>query len=168
MTSLSLPFHTFKRLDGLKAGPIKLGIVADDESWWNIAKPAVEARMQRYSQEENSFTLLSVCEQRSSILERNIDECQGQLEELSFGSGAEIQEGTTAATLRSKLDGLQSELEDEQCRLRKQKEENIRRRHNFCPFIIALLRALATNQGVLEGLIERAKERKGISQGTKR
>jgi len=148
----------------LKAGPIKLGVVADDDSWWNIARPAVEARMQRYSQEENSFTLLSVCEQRSSILERNIAECLGQLEELSFGSGAEIQ----IAMLRSKLDGLQSELEDERCRLQKQREENIRRRHNFCPFIIALLRALATNQGVLEGLIERAKERKNISQGTKK
>lgn len=54
---------------------------------------------------------------------------------------------------------LQTELE----RRRTQKAENIRRRHNYVPFIVELLRCLAED-GKLVPLVKEAQERKKLKQ----
>ena len=110
--------------------------------------------MRRYSSDENSFTLLSVCEERGPILERDIAECQMQMAALSAGSEDLLR-------LQQRLDGLQSDLADERLRLQKQKEENVRRRHNFCPMIVSLLKALAAKGNTLQGLVDSARKRRG-------
>ena len=49
-------------LDGLKAGPVFLGSIPEDDSastWTTVAGPAIEARMGRYSATETHFALMS-------------------------------------------------------------------------------------------------------------
>ena len=56
-------------MDGLKAGPVVLGqyttpanTTADSNTnnWLSVAKAHIEERMQRYSETETSFALLSI------------------------------------------------------------------------------------------------------------
>ena len=138
-----VPFRgSVYELDGLKAGPIKLGDVTAGSSWWDVARPAIEERIARYSAEEVSFALLSVCEERRAILERGIAAASAD------------------SSSSSRLQELQAELADELVRLQKQKEENQRRRHNFTPFIISLIRALAVKGDALDKLVDAARARR--------
>jgi ubiquitin carboxyl-terminal hydrolase L5 len=73
-------------LDGLKSGPIHLGLFLpsssfykpllssgdynkDAMSWLDIARPAIEERMARYSASETHFVLLSLGPKKSKVLE---------------------------------------------------------------------------------------------------
>ena len=135
--------------------------------------------MSRYSASETHFALLSVGEQRKTILETELSAMtirlsaldlavrtgEGKSSVLSDGfliaDGADAiaqQRGSTLAALES----LKGELEDEFTKLRKQKEENVRRRHNYVPMAIALLRQLAGKRK-LAGLITAAEQRRAVN-----
>lgn len=46
-----IPFRgCIYEVDGLKAGPIKLGDVCSSEPWWTVARPAIEERISRWEQ----------------------------------------------------------------------------------------------------------------------
>lgn len=49
-------------LDGLKAGPVKLGTYTDYDSWIQVAKESIQERIHLYEGAEIRFTLLAVCE----------------------------------------------------------------------------------------------------------
>jgi ubiquitin carboxyl-terminal hydrolase L5 len=120
-------------LDGLKPGPIVLGDAGED--WWNVARPAIEARMARY--EDKRSCLLSVCRSKSSRL-------QEQISEVTAAGGDSVH-----------LQDLQRDLSEEMAWKAKQAEENVRRRHNFTPFVVALLKGLA-KKGALQPMIDAA------------
>lgn len=124
-------------LDGLKPGPILLGDAGDD--WWNTAKPAIEARMARY--EDITSCLLSVC--RSKIVR-----LQEEMDTLRAAGG---NDGRVAE--------LASDIESELQVKAKQAAENVRRRHNFTPFVIALLKGLA-RKGALQPMVDKAVEKR--------
>lgn len=52
-------------IDGLKRGPINLG-EAESSRWLDVARPAIEDRMARYSAAETHFALLSLNPKRSA------------------------------------------------------------------------------------------------------
>jgi ubiquitin carboxyl-terminal hydrolase L5 len=214
-------------LDGLKRGPIKLGyshslalsvslsIVQTPlllsgncdqaSSWLDIARPAIEERMARYSAAETHFVLLSLGPKRSTLLEQQISDLQSRLDSLelvlSTGEGLSThlndgyQVGDTVENVSVQKEevslsslylclslslsvslsppslpcvslslcgqishtivSLTSELEEEQKKLKRQAEENIRRKHNYLPFVCRLVEVLAA-KGQLAGLIQSA------------
>jgi len=117
-------------LDGLKAGPICLGEVPEgsDQHWWQVAKSTIEAKMARHSAEITSV-LLSICKKKATVLQERITE-------LSARMGEE----NVSASIAS----LQSELQEEHAKLKQQREDNVRRRFNFTPFILELVKILAS------------------------
>ncbi len=143
------------RIDGLKQGPINLGDFGDD--WLAVARPAIEARMNRYSSSETHFALLSIKQKRSSALQNEIAVLQSQLDSLSVDSPETEQ-------VRTQLYHLRNELEDDLSNQERQRQENIRRRHNYIPFIMVILKALA-GRGKLQPMVEAAK-RKAETQRT--
>lgn len=168
-----LPFQgVIYELDGLKGGPIALGETTSGQDWWSIARPAIEERMARYSAAETHFTLLTICESRRSVILNQsclkqahavaVEEAivAGDYSCLVLDDGfilANSAEGLEAqqAQLASDLELLHSELLQEEDRLKEQREENVRRKHNFVPFIVTLLRQLAAKK-LLSGLVSKA------------
>merc|ERR1719244_313471 len=117
-------------LDGLKAGPVDLGPAGDD--WTDNVRPIIEARMQKYQQGEIHFNLMAIIQDRT--LRYN-----NQLKALSGMS-------------------IDSQLAEEENKRAKWKTENIRRRHNYLPLIMELLRSLAS-RGELLPIYNKAKEK---------
>jgi len=120
-------------LDGLKEGPIDHGPAGDQ--WTETVRPIIEARMQRYKEGEIHFNLMGVVEDKLTKYNRML-------------SGSD-------AALVSRVQML---LAEEQARRARWKTENIRRRHNYLPLIMELLRSLAS-RGELLPLYNKAKEK---------
>lgn len=135
-------------LDGLKAGPIDLGVVPADTEWTDVVRPIIEKRIQRYSEGEIHFNLMAIVSDRKMIYERQIETIQKQIEEA--GMETDLQQ--------SQILRLKSLIEEEDNKRRQYKIENIRRKHNYLPLIVEILKILA-KEGKLMPLYEQAKER---------
>lgn len=148
-------------IDGLKPGPVLHGAITSD--WLQVAKPAIEARMQRYASSETHFALLTVRPSRSVLLQQEIQVLQERLTSMSIAEEGDVM----MSELRSQLDDLQSRLSYELSNQERQRQENIRRKHNYIPFVMTLLRLLA-KKGLLQGMIDNAKTRSEATVGVKR
>ncbi|KAK7879530.1 hypothetical protein WMY93_033761 [Mugilogobius chulae] len=68
-------------LDGLREGPIDLGVCNQDD-WISAVHPVIEKRIQKYSEGEIRFNLMAIVSDRKMIYERKITELQTQLTEV--------------------------------------------------------------------------------------
>lgn len=133
-------------IDGLKAGPIKLGDI-NDSSWLNVAKPAIEARMARYSASETHFALMSIGKMRSTFLQEKITNLEEQLLALEDTDADDSADQISMLSLE--IENLRAQLDDESKKKKKQKEENCRRKHNYIPFIMKLIGCLAEKDALM-------------------
>ncbi|XP_058834150.1 ubiquitin carboxyl-terminal hydrolase isozyme L5 [Topomyia yanbarensis] len=135
-------------LDGLKEGPIDLGAVGAGEDWINVVRPIIEKRIQKYSEGEIHFNLMAIVSDRQQIYQRQIDQ-------LLQSSGDDEMETDTK---QNEITRLRLLIEDEIAKRKRYRVENIRRKHNYLPLIVELLKILAQN-GQLMPLYEKAKQR---------
>lgn len=136
-------------LDGLKQGPIDLGPIPENMTWTEAMKPIIENRMQRYNDGEIHFNLMAVISDRQKLYQKQIDILLNPTTNTMGGVDEEVE--TEIAKLRSLIE----------CEIEKRKRyriENIRRKHNFLPFIIELFKLLG-QRGQLVPIYENAKKR---------
>lgn len=139
-------------LDGLKDGPVDLG-AAPQETWMSHMKPILERRMMKYSAEEIHFNLMAVVSDRKILYTKKLDEAKQRKAELMQTDTESVE----AAALDAEIAEYTNLLSQEEEKVYKYRNENTRRRHNYLPFIMELLRTLA-KKGELMPLAEKAKE----------
>lgn len=135
-------------LDGLKEGPIDHGAIASGQSWLDVVRPIIDRRIKKYSAGEIHFNLMALVSDRQMIYQRQIDAL------LSDG-GDDVDMSATVASEVAKLRQL---IEDEMAKTKRYQIENIRRKHNYLPLIVELLKMLG-EQGQLLPIYEKAKAR---------
>merc|ERR1719348_1250131 len=131
-------------LDGLKEGPVDLGAVPKDSDWTDAARPVIEQRMKKFSEGEIHFSLLALVSDRKMALEKRMAELTNSSMDVD-GKDEELRE-------------IRLQVEEEEAKRRCQRVENVRRRHNYLPFIMALLKA-AAKEKLLVPLYQKAKEK---------
>lgn len=131
-------------LDGMKEGPVDLGAVPKDSDWTDIVRPVIEQRMKKYSEGEIHFSLLAMVSDRKLALEKRITELTTSSMDVD-GKEEELHE-------------LRLQMEEEEAKRSLQRVENVRRRHNYLPFIMALLKA-AAKEKLLVPLYQKAKDK---------
>jgi len=174
-----IPFEgRLYELDGLKAGPIDLGDCTD-EDWLDKAKPEIQKRIERYSRSEIRFNLMALTINRLSAYASQIAELEKKKEDLAVHiSAAEAAQPTNTdeplEILRARLQEVETKLQECQEGVAEEEEkrhqwklENIRRRHNYIPFIMQMLRILA-EKGELVTLIEQAKQKEAQKKKEKK
>jgi len=97
----------------------------------------------RYSEGEIHFNLMALVPDRKMLWQKEIEKLQSQ---------------PISPDVQSELQRLLALCDDEDCKRKRQKIENIRRKHNYLPMIVQLLRMLA-EKGQLQPLYEKAKQR---------
>jgi len=127
-------------LDGLKAGPVDLGPAGDD--WTDNVRPIIEARMQKYQQGEIHFNLMAIIQDRT----------------LRYNNQLKALSGMSIDSQMAEVARIEMLLAEEENKRAKWKTENIRRRHNYLPLIMELLRSLAS-RGELLPIYNKAKEK---------
>ena len=138
-------------LDGLQEGPIRVAD-ANDENWGQAMHSAVSARMTELSQLDTtgsgqgiSFALMAVVQDPIVVLQQKL---------------------VAARIAKTPILMLQEELAAAEAERAKGVLENIRRRHNYIPALVALFRALA-EKGKLQGIVDGAKKREADRKAAK-
>jgi len=156
-------------LDGLKNGPILLG-ECTNANWLDKVRPAIQARIQKYSQKEIRFNLLGLIQNKKEGFTHKI----GLLNKRKAAINSKLSGGATMDTsdeheiplptstdeLKHELKAVESEIkdfeqgiQDEEARYAKWRAENVRRKHNYVPFVYNFLKLLA-ERGKLSGLMD--------------
>nr|XP_011744761.2 ubiquitin carboxyl-terminal hydrolase isozyme L5 isoform X13 [Macaca nemestrina] len=146
-------------LDGLREGPIDLGACNQDD-WISAVRPVIEKRIQKYSEGEIRFNLMAIVSDRKMIYEQKIAELQRQLAEEPMDTD---QGNSMLSAIQSEVAKNQMLIEEEVQKLKRYKIENIRRKHNYLPFIMELLKTLAEHQQLIP-LVEKAKEKQNAKK----
>lgn len=136
-----IPFqgHVYE-MDGLRPGPVYIGEVPVSDvtsAWMDVARPAIEARMQRAN--DIKSVLLALGRSKEAMLTARLQAGAGDADDLQ--------------------DSINIELLECRENRKRQREENVMRRHNFFPFILQLARRLA-QKGKLAPLVDAAKAKK--------
>lgn len=124
-------------LDGLQTGPVSVGAykidydsegkTSSDLSWLDVAREAIQQRIERYSMSEIKFNLMAVCKDRRLGIQARMN----NLLAAGLAEGDEM------------LEDLRVQLLEEEAKRQRWKEENERRRHNYLPLFLEILRAYA-------------------------
>ncbi|TMW69292.1 hypothetical protein Poli38472_001448 [Pythium oligandrum] len=129
-------------LDGLREGPICLGDVPDAsnrESWLRVATPVIQQRIEKYAASEIRFNLLALIRNRIQMYQDR---------------AAELMEQEQTPEIAEMLEQLQSAVTSEESKRKNWALENARRKHNYIPFIVQMLKLLAEKKE-LEPLIKK-------------
>lgn len=142
-------------LDGLKGGPIRLSDIPENGSWLLPVTEIIKERINRYVASEIRFNLLEVTQDLRSEWRARIAE----IEKIMNGEDTGEARPMETEKLESELFELKQKLSSEDEKFRAWKEENIRRRHNYVPFLMNSLKKLA-ERGYLVPLMESAEKKK--------
>ncbi|XP_076231548.1 ubiquitin carboxy-terminal hydrolase L5 [Calliopsis andreniformis] len=123
-------------LDGLKEGPVDLGPCPPGDQWVQAAKPIIQKRINKYNEGEIHFNLMAI------VSDRRLH----YLQQLEYAFDA------------TEYERLEALINAEIRKSERYRMENIRRKHNYLPLIMELLKILA-KEGKLVPLYQRAKER---------
>jgi ubiquitin carboxyl-terminal hydrolase L5 len=132
-------------LDGLKEAPIDLGAIPNGSEWTDVVKPVLEKRMMKYSEGEIHFNLMALVSDKKLTYE---SELQVLLQDASMDSDE----------LNYRIKELESLIEDEDRKRLAYRKENVRRKHNYLPFIMELLKTLS-DEGKLVELVKQASDK---------
>jgi ubiquitin carboxyl-terminal hydrolase L5 len=150
-------------LDGLKKGPINLG-PCTEEDWLEKVCPEIQKRIEKYARSEIRFNLMAIIKNRVTVYKEQIQDFENQKADVNTRL-MDLQEGPEADNLKQQLALLNDQIStcQEAIKLEEDKRknwrlENIRRKHNYIPFIMNMLKILA-EKGQLVDLVERAKSK---------
>eukprot|EP01095_Lingulamoeba_sp_RSL-Kostka_P000508 TRINITY_DN107_c1_g1_i1.p1 TRINITY_DN107_c1_g1~~TRINITY_DN107_c1_g1_i1.p1 ORF type:complete len:351 (-),score=124.20 TRINITY_DN107_c1_g1_i1:156-1208(-) len=170
-------------LDGLQEGPIDLG-ECTLENWLQKATPAIQQRIEKYSQSEIRFNLMAIIKNKQQVYQQELDQLttrldksKNKLENLEKDNNSQNNNNedtemedvndtplpdtkeeleTLILELGQQIDFAKARLNDEKEKYKRWKIENERRKFNYIPFIIKFLSILAEKNELLP-LIESSK-----------
>lgn len=154
-----IPFNgRLYELDGLQNGPIDHG-ECDEKNWLDVVIPIIENRIAVYSQAEVGFNLMAVIKNTKKVCLEEIEKLKVRKDELLSGDGMDVEgKDESIRLIDDEIEALTMRISNEEMKFEDWKKENIRRRHNYVPFLFNLLKVLAEKDKLMD-LVDLAKKK---------
>ena len=140
-------------LDGLKGGPIRIGPVAQGENWVTVAAPEIQRRCAELGADAVKFSLMAVMGNRKKAAEREIAANKTRRNaiavEMTGEAGATPALATEDARLANEIAGNEALITEENIKFAGYTKENKRRRHNYVPLVVNLLKLMAKKKKLM-------------------
>jgi len=134
-----IPFNgRLWELDGLQGGPIDHGPI-ESSDWLDAARPTIQQRMQKYAEGEIHFNLLAVCQDKLIKLNQELEKFKVESNEFMKNQTEE-------------------EIKNETDKRARWAKDNIRRRHNFLPLVMEIIKQMASQKSLVPA-VTKAEER---------
>nr|CAB3267484.1 ubiquitin carboxyl-terminal hydrolase isozyme L5-like [Phallusia mammillata] len=146
-------------LDGLKPGPIDHGAITTSD-WIEAVRPVIQKRISSYNAGEIHFNLMAVVGDKIMMTESKMKHLNDELTQLTSENSMETADGHAAriALIQTEIEHCHEVIRLENNKRNKFKIENTRRKHNYLPFIIEMIRILAAEEKLMP-LVETAKKK---------
>jgi ubiquitin carboxyl-terminal hydrolase L5 len=155
-------------LDGLKDGPILIGPVNNNENWITIAAPEIQRRCMELGEDAVKFSLMAIMGNMSKQAEKDLQIAKERrniiatemMNENCPTVDALVKEDNELASEISKNEAI---LIEEKIKFDGYKKENQRRRHNYVPLVVQVLKLLAKNKKLIpahDKAIKKVKEKR--------
>jgi len=138
-------------LDGLREAPISVGPIGVGEDWLDVVKPHIKKRIEMYKTGEIHFNLMAIVADLKAKYEKRIAELSS--------------EGMDSESVNNEIAHLQTMILDEEEKMKRYTVENNRRRHNYIPFIVELLKLMA-KEGKLVPMVKAALQKKKLDSSS--
>jgi len=142
-------------LDGLKPGPIDHGKIST-RGWINDVTTVINKRIASYAADEINFNLMAVIGDQREITTNKIDVLNQKIQEATATTESPQD---YVMQMQAQVSELQMKLRAEDEKRQRHECENVRRKHNYLPFIMEMLKVLAEQERLLP-LIQQAKEKR--------
>jgi ubiquitin carboxyl-terminal hydrolase L5 len=161
-------------IDGLRSGPILIKENVENKDWIKEVKPSIIDRINLYANNEIKFNLMAVIPNRLDNilnLKKELEEKKNYIENVIKGGDLDLNNqkfleynNMSKENLENCLKEINDQISksdliisDEEEKIKKYKEENERRQHNYIPLIFEILKIMSEN-GTLEKTYETAKK----------
>jgi ubiquitin carboxyl-terminal hydrolase L5 len=161
-------------IDGLRSGPILIKENVENKDWIKEVKPSIIDRINLYANNEIKFNLMAVIPNRLDNilnLKKELEEKKNYIENVIKGGDLDLNNqkfleynNMSKENLENCLKEINNQISksdliisDEEEKIKKYKEENERRQHNYIPLIFEILKIMSEN-GTLEETYENAKK----------
>ena len=110
-------------LDGLRAGPIRVSPqnVEDNQDWLGTVRREIQRRVSEFDASVMTFNVMTVIRSRRKA----------------------AQECLSESSTESEREAARRVIAEEEAKMEAYRKANVRRRHNYLPFLIVLLKAMA-------------------------
>lgn len=163
-------------------------VLNDGIDWMKKVQPVIQERIEKYSKSEIRFNLLALIKNRREVYQEQLAmlEERRSIVQLNFTRAQELMDVVTSSYMQNQLAAIEEQMgalqgltffiisfimskitwlcaiKDrilvEEDKFNKWKTENIRRKHNYIPFLFNFLKILAEKRQ-LKPLIEKAKQK---------